>query len=326
MAFTTANKFGIAALVLLFSAESNAASLGLPTRDQNPMLQAYYLPAIDMQRDNGWHLSHALYITNTFQNESRGNEKLIIDVESYRYDISVAYQSEKWRLGTTLPLIANKPGQLDSLIEDWHNIFGLPQSGRTQNPDDQINLSYSRNGNIVFEQNKSDSDIGDLSLSFGYRLSYSDKGSTELGIGIELPTGSIDSNSGNEKIDAAIWIGKSRQFTEYSQFYGMFGVSLPGKGGQLEDRIKSRIWFSQFGTEYDLSSDITGILQLDWHSATLKNSELTAFGNSLQMQLALQFQNWFDNYSVDLFFSEDILVKSAPDITFGLRVSRVGFD
>lgn len=326
MAFMTASKFGIATLVLLFMADSNAASPGLPTRDQNPMLQAYYLPAIDMLRDNGWHLSHALYITSTFQDESRGNEKLIIDVENYRYDFSLAYQNKALRLSATLPLIANNRGSLDSSIEEWHDIFGLPQGGRTTNPDDQINLSYSRNGNTVFEQNKSDSDIGDLSLSFDYRLSYSPKGSTELGVGIELPTGSIDSNSGNEEFDFAIWITKSRQFTERSLFYGLFGVSLPGKGGQLRDQIKDHIWFSQLGTEYDFTNDITGIMQFDMHTATLKNTDLKAFGNSLQVQTALQFKNWFENYHIDLFFSEDILVKSAPDITFGLRVSRVAFN
>jgi hypothetical protein len=326
MAFTTTNKSGISTLLLILAAGSNAASIGLPTRDQNPLLQAYFLPSIDMQVENGWHLSHALYITNTFQEESRGSEELVIDVENYRYDFSLSYQTGKWRLGARLPLISNDPGELDSLIEDWHDIFGLPQGGRTENPNDQFNLTYSRNGNVIFEQSNSDSDIGDLALLYNYRLTYSDTASTELGIGIELPTGSIDSISGNEEIDSAFWINRSVQVSENSLFYGMFGLSLPGNDGHLKYLIKNRIWFSQLGSEYDFNEDITGILQLDFHTSTLKNTELKAFENSLQMQFALQFQNWFDNYSVDLFFSEDILVKSAPDITFGLRISRVALD
>ncbi len=326
MAFTTASKLSAAALLFPIAANSIAASLGLPTRDQNPMLQAYYLPATNMQDENGWHLSHALFITNTFQDESRGNEQLVIDVENYRYDLSLAYQKNNWRLATTLAFISNRRGSLDGLIEDWHDIFWLPQGGRIENLDDQINLSYSRNGDTVFEQRNPDSNIGDISLSLNYRLSYSDKGITELGFGIELPTGSIDSNSGNEGFDTAIWISKSRQLFEHSRFYGVLGVSLPGKGGQLEDQIRSQIWFSQLGTEYDFNDNITGIIQFDLHTSTLKNTDLKAFGNSLQVQTALQFGNWFENYRIDLFFSEDILVKSAPDITFGLRVSRVAFD
>ena len=129
----------------------------------------------------------------------------------------------------------------------------------------------------------------------------------------------------NEKIDTAFWLSAVGQLSVPSRFYGLLGVSMPGKGGQLKERIKDRIWLIQLGSEYDFNNDISGILQFDVHSATLKSSQLKAFGNSLQIQIALRFKHWLANHSVDLFFSEDVLVKSAPDITFGLRVSRVAF-
>ena len=204
--------------------------------------------------------------------------------------------------------------------------FGLPQGGRTANPDDQIDMFYTRNGQTVFEQNSLDSDIGDLSVSFSYRLLHSETGTTELGVGLELATGSIDSNSGNETIDSAIWLSKSRQLSDKTTLYGLLGISLIGKGGQLEDYQQDHVWLAQFGAEYVFYPKIIGIMQFDFHTATLKNTQLDAFGNSLQVQIALQFRNWFENYHIDLFFSEDIMVKSAPDITFGLRVSRIGFD
>ena len=94
---------------------------------------------------------------------------------------------------------------------------------------------------------------------------------------------------------------------------------------QLKELVKDRIWLSQLGTEYDFNENISAILQFDLHTATLENTQLRAFGNSLQMQIALQFRNWIPNHAIDLFFSEDILIESAPDITFGLRVSRVAF-
>ena len=140
MAFTTTIKAFITCLFGCFVATANATSLGLNTRDQNPMLQAYYLPSIDMQESNGWHLTHSLFITNTFQKQTENNEKMRIDVENYRYDFSLAYQTDDWRLNTSLPFIANDRGSLDGLIEEWHDIFNLPQGGRTSNPDDQIKL------------------------------------------------------------------------------------------------------------------------------------------------------------------------------------------
>ena len=58
------------------------------------------------------------------------------------------------------------------------------------------------------------------------------------------------------------------------------------------------------------------------HSALINNSSLTAFGNSLQMQVGLQFSNLIKKHNLDLFFAEDIKPGSAPDITFGARLSR----
>jgi len=326
MAFTTANKHTAACLCALLASEAGAASLGLNTRDQNPILQAYYLPSIDMQEKSGWHISHSLFITNTFQEQSKKGEEVLIDVENYRYDFSLAYQTDSWRIQTTVPFIANDGGSLDGLIEEWHDLFGLPQGGRTTNADDQINMLYTRDGNTVFQQTRADSDLGDISISFNYRLTHTDKTTTELGIGVELPSGSIESNSGNESTDAAVWISKARQLTDKSNFYGMLGLSFIGEGGQLENQLKDRVWLAQFGSEYDFYPDITGILQFDFHTPLLKNTDLDAFGNSLQVQFALQFKRWFDEYHIDLFFSEDIMVKTAPDITFGLRLSHVGFD
>ena len=65
-----------------------------------------------------------------------------------------------------------------------------------------------------------------------------------------------------------------------------------------------------------------GTLQFDFHSQTIEHSELKAFGNSLQAQFGLGFLQLFGEHRLDFFFSEDILVGSAPDISFGLRLSR----
>ena len=325
MAFTILIKAAGTALLLMAAGQSLAASLGLPTRDQNPLLQAFYLPSINLQSEDGLHMSHGLFITNTFQDESRGDEQLVIDVENYRYDLSLAYQQGDWRLSSTLPFIANDGGSLDGLIEDWHDFFGLPEGERPTNPENRIKLSYLRNGQTVFDQSKADSDIGDLSLSVQYRIKNTQDNAIEMGFGIELPTGSFDSNSSNEKIDTAVWLTGVRKLTQQSRFYGLLGITFPGKGGQFKELIKDQIWLSQLGTEYDFNKNISGILQFDLHTSTLKNSQLKAFGNSLQVQIALQFKNWIPNHAIDLFFSEDILVESAPDITFGLRVSRIPF-
>ena len=309
-------------LVLLASTHPVAATtIGLATRDQSPMLQAYYLPAMRFSSQPGWQYSHSLFITNTYQTESINNETLVIDVENYRYDFTIAYQQNDWRLSTTIPLIFNQGGSLDGLIENWHNFFGLPKGGRNSNPDDQLNIEYTKNGQTLFLQNQADNDIGDIELSLSYQLTSDGKKSSELSLGIELPTGSAETNSGNEATDIAIWLSHKRAATVLTNLYGLIGYSRLGEGGQLSEQLNSGTWVAQLGAEHAFTPNITGILQFDMHSALIKDSALKAFGNSLQMQVGLQFNNLIKNHNLDLFFSEDILPGSAPDITFGARLS-----
>ena len=298
-----------------------ATTIGLATRDQNPMLQAYYLPAIGFSSQPGWQYSHSLFITNTFQEETINNEALVIDVENYRFDFSIAYQKNNWRASTKIPLIFNQGGILDNLIEGWHDFFGLPEGGRNANPNNLLNMEYIKNGATIFLQDQADNDIGDIEISLSYQLANGDKQSTDLSLGIELPTGSAESNSGNEATDIAIWLSHNRAVSDLTSLYGLIAYSRLGKGGQMADQLKSSTWVAQLGAEHNFSTNITGILQLDMHSALIKDSALKAFGNSLQVQVGLQFRNIIEDSNRDLFFSEDILAKSAPDITFGIRIS-----
>jgi hypothetical protein len=269
----------------------------------------------------GWKYSHSLFITNTFQTESNNNETLVIDAESYRYDFAIAYQQDNWRINTKIPLIFNRGGSLDSLIEDWHDFFGLPEGGRKSNPNDQLNMEYINNGETVFLQNNATNDIGDIEVALSYYLAGDENKSTELSFGIELPTGSIETNSGNEAVDLALWLVHQRSVTEMTKLYGLIAYSRFGSGGQLGEQLNAGAWVAQLGTEHAFSANITGILQFDGHSALIKDSALKAFGNSLQVQVGLKFRNWIANHNLDLFFSEDIYSGSAPDITFGIRLS-----
>ena len=79
--------FGILLLPFIGSSQV-AADGGFATRDLNPLLQPIYLPTLaTFNPDNGWKIDHSFYITNTLQEESKGNESLLIDVENYRYEL-----------------------------------------------------------------------------------------------------------------------------------------------------------------------------------------------------------------------------------------------
>ncbi len=308
---------GVAALLLQTTA---AEAAGLPTRDMNPLLQPILIPSlVPVNPNDGWRMDHSLYITNTQQITSSGNESVIIDVENYRYEFALSHRQDRWRSQIRIPLVANKTGELDSLIEDWHDLFGLPQGDRDDLPRDRINIQYERDGVIEYSETDDSSGLGDIALSFGYQPEDS---IFTYYTAIELPTGSESDLSGNEAVDYALWIEMQTAINNDADAYGMFGLSFPGDDGALEGLLVDYFWVAQLGFEYGFSEQLIGIAQLDMHGDTVDDSDLTPFEYSVQIQLGLGFPRLFENHRLDLFFSEDIHVESAPDITFGLRLSR----
>jgi len=209
-------------------------------------------------------------------------------------------------------------GELDGLIDGWHDFFGLSDGDRDDFPKDELNIEYVRDGVVEYSQDESSSGLGDLSIALGHQLT----GGTAYFVGIELPTGSESDYSGNEAVDLAIWVTHEKQIAAEITLYGLLGLSFPGDDGNLEGLIVDQIWVVQLGLDYRFNDKLIGTVQFDFHSETIEDSDLKAFGNSLQVQLGLGFLDFVENYRLDLFFSEDIQVGSAPDISFGARLIR----
>jgi hypothetical protein len=308
--------FGFALLAVIAPAFADG---GFATRDQNPILQSIYLPTLaTFNPANGWKVDHSLYITNTLQEESNDDESLLIDVENYRYELGLRYRQDKWLARLDIPFVSNSGGRLDSTIENWHEFFGLPNGNRDKYPQDDININYQRDGALEYNQHESSSGLGDIGIAIGYQADDS----LAYFAGIELPTGDADNFSGNDAVDSALWLTYQGRAGEQFGTFGLLGVSFPGDGGNLEGLIVERIWVAQLGFDYLITPSIITTVQLDMHSRSIEDSDLDAFGNSLQAQFGLGFLNLIGEHRLDLFFSEDILVGSAPDITFGVRLSR----
>jgi len=312
--------FAFVTSILAFTSSHAAnTAAGLATRDLNPILQPIYLPAYTPYGSgNGWRIDHSFYVTNTSQKENKGDESLTIDVENYRYELGLRYRKDNWLGQVNVPYMANSGGELDGAIEGWHDLFGLPNGDRDDFSRNQIDVEYARDGVVEYSQDKSSSGLADISLALGYQLSEE----TRYFVGIELPTGSESNYSGNEAIDFATWLTHQELVDAEWTVYGLLGVSFPGDDGHLEGLVVDEIWIAQLGTQYSFTDAVAGTVQLDWHSKTIDDSELTAFGDSLQIQVGLGFLKLIDDHRLDLFFSEDIKVESAPDISFGIRLAR----
>ena len=289
----------------------------LPTRDQTPLLQSYFIPAMPAPSGAGWSVSHALYFTNTYQTDRSVSENLVIDVENTRYDFQLNYRQDLWQFNLNIPLLSNRAGFLDQTIEGWHDVFGLPQGGRDKNPNDRINLLYEKSGTVVIDSQQPSEGVGDIQLASGYQLTPQ----SQLWFALEVPSSSSSDFISNQSTDWAIWYRLNRANTSSKlKAFGAIGLAFPADSGLFEGRVNDQFGFAQFGLNYAISDGIAFILQSDFHTAIVEDSDLDALGNSIQAQFGLGFDQLIPKHHIELFFSEDILPGHAPDITFGLRV------
>ena len=318
MVFTNKSGFKLLIVSLLFVLKLTVANAysGLATHDQNPLLIHYWIPhTITSNGQSGLQISSSLFITNTLHDENNSNETLIIDAETYRFDLNLQYEVSDWIYHIQIPVISSNGGFLDDFIIKWHDIFGLPQGQRLQHPIDQINIQYQSDNNQLIDTQQSYDGIGDISLVIVHSFSSSSGKSWNIGLGLNLPTGDSNALISNNKIDSSIWVNYSPVKKPY---FFTFGAINPGKGGLLKNKLKSSVLFAQTGLIVPINDDTKGQIQLDYHTSFI-DSATVALGNSLQIHLGLHF-NYYDSANLQLFFSEDILVGSAPDITFGMQL------
>ena len=290
---------------------------GLPTRDQNPLLLGYLIPATPVATSAGWSVSHSLFITNTYQVDQAGQESLIIDSESLRYDLQADYAIADWSLGVQVSFIDTSRGTLDNLIEDWHDFFGLPQGGRDKAPTDRLLLLYRKGDQEIINITEKSSDLGDLQLTARYQLSPAQ----QIGLTLKLPSTSDNELYSNGEAELALAYSLSAPLKPALDHYGTIAISSIANAGLLEDRLHSALLSGQYGLRYRFNDLYHALIQADYHSPLVKHSKLDAFDHSLQLQFVLRLARLPGQQQLDIFFSEDIAPGHAPDITFALRLS-----
>ncbi len=290
---------------------------GLATHDQNPLLTPYWIPhTIAATGHSELQITSILLITNTLHDETKSNETLIINSETYRLDINLQYESNDWVYHLQIPFISSNSGFLDELIIDWHDLFGMPQGARLNHPNDTLNIQYQHNNEQIIDEQKYYNGIGDLSFVAVHPLRQSINGTWNFGLGLNIPSGERNLLISNQSVDSAIWLSYLSRSTPV---FITLGIIKPGDGGLFKNKLKKSVVFAQSGFEFAISDQTKVQLQLDYHSKFI-NSQTDALGESLQLQIGLHVSQFMSS-DIRLFFSEDISVGSAPDITMGAQVN-----
>jgi hypothetical protein len=229
---------------------------------------------------------------------------------------------DRWEASIAVPLLRHSGGFLDSAIEGWHDVFGLPNGDRDGYPQDRLLYQY-RPGSGGVAITDTVTGVGDLQLGVARRLGerFALRGQ------LELPSGDADDLTGSGGTDLALSlhfssngnrVGDAGTQRLYAHLSG--GVVLREDGDLLPSAQERWIGFGSATVGWRASERWHLKVQVDAHSAAWDSPREALGDPSAQLVVgasALLGGSWV----LDLAFSEDIVVERSPDIVFqaGLR-------
>jgi uncharacterized protein DUF3187 len=300
------------------------ASEPLYVKNLSPVAGLFGLPS---QRDAAttgqgeWEVALHGSLANHYVNESHSTEYLNFDGETGRVALELRYGiAPDWDVQLEVPWLDQSGGDLDHLIDDWHDFWGMSDGGRSKVPRDVLDYRYtSANGGFSLQDDTSG--IGDVSLAVNYAV-YRDENSTvSAALGYKFGTGDDDDFLGSGADDAYIALRFSgEQLSDLPlSWHGQVGYLRAGDSDVLDDLQEKNLWFAGLAVDWRFARDWSLIAQLDSHAAPM-DSSLTGVGDDAVMGTLGTRWYFAPNWSVDISIIEDIRVETAPDVTFQASV------
>lgn len=254
--------------------------------------------------------------TNESLLEQRGTETLRLDGEALRIGVEQRWQWGGTLLALELPLLITGGGVLDSMIEDWHDWFGLPNGGREQLPRDDYRYQYLRNGALVFDIDEHGPALGDLRVS---AARCAPAGGC-LRAMAQLPTADADELLGGG-LGASLWYERGYALGGAQRWTGALaaGASAIDGDGPLAPLQESVVPFGWLSIGYALTDALDAGVQFYGHAPLYDDSALDALTKS-GGQLVFGFR-YFGVAGTQwrLALQEDLVTQSSPD--FVIHVS-----
>jgi hypothetical protein len=316
-------RLAIATLATVSSSHITAQTEApLPITNRSPFTAVVGLPDARggiLLSHNASQLEATLDVANTSIVDTGANRLTIIDGETHRLNLHMARGiGGDWEVGLTLPLVHHSGGFLDQPIETWHDIFSLPNGNRDQLPQDRLLYAYTEGQTPLFSVTESTGGIGDLQLHAARQLGEG----LALRLSAKLPTGSERRLTGNGSPALAIGLHGSRAVGDALTWHGSVG-GLFTHADSIEilgERARPAIAYASTTLSWRIAPAMLLKAQLDAHSAPYRRTGAPLEEASLMLSFAAAF-DLSDNWALEVGFSEDLMVESAPDIVFhaGLR-------
>ena len=308
-----------ATLLLLLAAQSVAASEPLYVKNLSPVAGLLGLPA---QRtasvDTAGQFNLALHgsLASHYISEGSGDEYLNLDGETGRLALEVRYAiSDNLDVQLELPWLKHSGGKLDSLIDNWHDFWGMSDGGRSNVEQDLLDYRYRGEDNFLLEDDSSG--LGDTSLSLGYRFYGDEEASASIVVGYKFGTGDEDKFLGSGADDAylALRFSGDQRSDLPLRWHGQLGYLYAGESELIQNIQEQHLWFAGLGLDWRLGESWSLLGQVDAHAAPA-DSDIKGIGETAVMLTLGARWRFAEQWDLDLSLVEDIQVETAPDVVF----------
>lgn len=304
------------------------------TFNQNPLVQIYGVPAAESATIEAPGSTLALLsfdIANSYATDDNDRESVLLDGESDR--LTLAFRrgiAPRLEIGIDLPLVAYNGGVLDAFIEQWHEVFGLPQGNRTDTGHGELLFRYTKDDQERIRMDEAGIGIGDVRLGAGWQLYHdgsSDPAAVTLRASLKLPTGNSSRLHGSDSTDLAIWLTGSDDYLLPGRWGQLTLLAAAGgmaltDGEVLEDQQRNFAAFGTLGLGWSPAEWIALKAQFSSHTPFYSGSDLEELSDPT-VQLIFGGAFYFSpRTTLDIAFSEDITVTTSPDFALHLALIR----
>ena len=312
----------IPTVVLADTSDSRLSLEPIPTSNRSPFVAIHGLPPARGARlipaSTTQLILHVDAANTSIVEDDSDGRRTVIDGETHRLELDLRRGlAGNWEIGLNLPLLRHSGGFLDRPIEEWHAVFGLPDGNRNRLPRDRLLFAQRSPDGTGFRLDNSGGGIGDLQLSAGRQLA---PGLTLRGT-LKLPTGDSDRLTGSGAAALTGSLHTSGRLGDRVHWHASGGLLLSGESDVLENQTEELLAFGSATLAWQLTDAVTLKTQLDTHSAAYKQTGRPLDRDALQLSFAAAFAVSPD-WALELGFSEDVAVETAPDIVFHAGLIR----
>ena len=294
-----------------------------PIRNHNPFLQIFGLPAFqtgELVEPGRLEFGISYDMANDADDADRLTERLIIDAESQVLSVTLRRRvGERFEFGVDVPYVRHSEGFLDSVIYNFHNLVGLPNSNR-DGPEDQYRLFFEKEGTVLFDTGTPTSGLGDIQLSAAMKL-----GKATLRAAVKAPTGDSDKLTGSGATDLSLGLygGSVTSFFDRDLGYsGFVGVLALGEGDVMTELQRSAAPYGGAALRWQATQRLALATQL-YVQGPYFNINLDELGGTT-FQLAFGADFRLRRTLLRLAIVEDIAAGAAPDFALHLSFRSFG--